>query len=325
MVKNYFWQWDTGQKIPVTEKKVNYVHFANTKSTEALVLAVVDGEVDVPNILLQQPYAITAFGYVQEDGKGETLTAAVYRVIPRPKPEDYVYVETETEGSHYSSLEQRIENLEDELAQIVALDLQQTLAQMQSAIDDLQYVEIDITSVSNNVGTVELGTRVTSVTISWAMNKDPVSQTVNGEAVEASARSKALSGLSITGTTAIKVTATDERGATDEGSTTITFLNGVYYGALAYGADIDSAAVLSLTRKLQSSKTLTFTVSADGERPVYALPTRYGTPTFKIGGFEYEWEKVSSFQFTNASGYTEIYDVWMHGQDVTGSITVNAT
>ena len=46
---------------------------------------------------------------------------------------------------------------------------------------------------------------------------------------------------------------------------------------------------------------------------------------FTIGGFEYEWVKLGTIEFTNASGYMESYDVWQHPQDVTGSMTVTVS
>lgn len=197
------------------------------------------------------------------------------------------------------------------------------VTELEEDVADLQYKAIDVLSIANNVGTVELGTVVDAVTVSWSLNKDPVSQTVEGEAVAADARSVTLEGLGLTKDKSFTVTVTDEREATDDAVTSVRFLNGVYFGTLLEGATLDSAAILTLAKKLQSGKAVNFTVSSD--RPVYALPTRYGTPTFKIGGFEYEWEKVATFDFTNNSGYTESYDVWMHSQDVSGSVTVNVT
>ena len=209
----------------------------------------------------------------------------------------------------------------------VANNLNTRASAIEQDIADLKYVEIEITSISNDVGTVEMGTTVETVTVSWKLNKEPASQKVNGEEVDTALRSKTLTGLKITTGTAFSVTVTDERGATDLGKTNVKFLNGVYYGALRYGGAVDNDAVLGLlTRKLQSNNTLDFTVTpGEGKRPAYACPTRYGTPTFKIGGFAYDWEKVTTFDFTNASGYTESYDVWMHGQDVTDTITVSVS
>jgi hypothetical protein len=172
-----------------------------------------------------------------------------------------------------------------------------------------------------------MGSTVKSVTISWAINKEPVSQTVNGKTVDASARSTVVTG-SFTQDTTFALSVTDEKDATDSASTKITFLNGVYYGVLDTGTDISdpSAVILSLTRKLQSSKAISFTVTAgDSESIVYALPTRYGTPSFTVGGFEGGFSKVGAVDFTNASGYTESYDVWVSDNVGLGSTTVKVS
>ena len=194
---------------------------------------------------------------------------------------------------------------------------------IQAIQEELSYEEIAITKFTNTAsGTYELGRTIDSLTISWELNKAPTSQTLKGESLGVNVRSKTYSSVSTAQT--YTLTVTDERGATATKDTSVSFVNGVYYGALDYGASIDSAVILGLTRKLQSGRSVSFSAGG-GKRPTYALPTRYGTPTFKIGGFDYEWEKVKTFDFTNASGYTESYDVWMHSQNVTDSVTVNVT
>ena len=196
-------------------------------------------------------------------------------------------------------------------------DMVLTAPEIKKIMDDiaeLKYVPIDITSVSNNVGTKELGSSVDSVTVSWAVNKEPKSQTVHGESVDASARSKTIPGPFSTNQS-FAVAVTDEKGKTDTASTSISFPNGVYYGVLEDGAEVDSAAILSLTRKLQGSKGLTFTATAGAtQRFAYAIPTRYGTPTFKDveTGFKADFTKLPDpIAFTNDSKYTENYDVWL--------------
>lgn len=203
---------------------------------------------------------------------------------------------------------------------------------------DIAYLElgpIEITGVSNNKSKMEQGSKVTEVTVSWTLNRDPVSQKLhyykNADTklemeVDAAVRSVTLTDLNLKKVTRFAVEAVDERGGVASYPTYIRFYNGIYYGVLPYGGAIDSGAILGMTRVLQNERTVNFTVSPGaGERPAYALPSGSGTPTFKIGSFEYEWEKVATFEFTNASGYAEEYDVWMHGQNVTGSITVNVT
>jgi len=201
-------------------------------------------------------------------------------------------------------------------------------AQLQEEIEeiraDMAYTAIDITRITNNVGTVELGTKVNEVTISWTLNKDPASQTLDGKAVESSARAKTLTGLDLTGTKTFTLKVADERDATDSASTTVSFLRGVFYGALNADAAIDSAAIRSLGRSLQSGITGTFQMTAgEGQKFTFAAPVSYGEPTaFNVGGFDYTWAKVATFAFENSSGHTESYNVWMNDEVVAGTRTV---
>ena len=201
----------------------------------------------------------------------------------------------------------------------------ETIAEIKRDIADLKYIPIDITQITGGM-TVEMGSVVNNVTIGWALNKEPTSQTLGGESVDVSERSKALTGLAISANTTFPLAVTDERGATDSASASISFLNGVYYGVLEQGAEVNSAAILTLTRKLQGAKGITFTANAGAtQQIVYALPTRYGTPGFNVGGFDGGFAKAMTFDFTNASGYTESYDVWLSENVGLGSTTVKVS
>ena len=218
------------------------------------------------------------------------------------------------EASHLNHMEAGIKENSD------------SVSKLSEEIADLKYVPIDITKMSNDVGTVEMGTVVNTVNISWTLNKEPESQELDGTAVEASARSKTLEDLSISTNTTFNLEVTDERDEKDTASTSISFVNGVYYGVCQSDDECTSEAILSLNRKLQSLKGITFTVSAeDGQHIVFALPSRYGTPNFNVGGFDGGFSKVTTFNFTNASGYTESYDVWLSDNSGLGDTTVKVS
>ena len=191
---------------------------------------------------------------------------------------------------------------------------------------DLAYVPIDITGITCLQAKVhEMGTTIQEVSISWALNKIPVKQTMNSELLEEDDRQQTYSNLSITQNKTYTLVVTDERENTDSASVSITFLNGVYYGALDVSESYEdfSDMILQLTRKLQSSKALTFTADAGAtERLAFAIPSRYGTPTFTVGGFEGGFSKLLTEEFTNASGYTEDYDLWVSDNLGLGSTTV---
>ena len=111
-----FYQWDTNQKITSDQFKVgDEIHFFNIKQPNALVVLAYELDnkivVDVPNILLQKSYPIIAYRvYVDNDGKA-TIEEHQFEVNQRPKPEDYVY--TETEILNYSNLNDRLTTLEN--------------------------------------------------------------------------------------------------------------------------------------------------------------------------------------------------------------------
>lgn len=200
---------------------------------------------------------------------------------------------------------------------------------LQGQMADLLYEAIAITAFSVSPSTVELGSAVDSVMLNWALNKDPVAQTMGGVAMSTSQRSTTMEydGDSVlSANTTFTLVATDERGATATKFATLSFLNGVYYGVMEDDTTLDSAAVLTLTKKLQSSRALSFTVTAGAtQRIAFAIPTRYGTPNFNVGGFDGGFHLASTIDLTNASGYTESYDVWLSENTGLGSTTVKVT
>lgn len=211
-------------------------------------------------------------------------------------------------------------------AQGPALDaLSERTASLERQMADLVYEAINITSFSHNAGTKEMGATVTSVNLTWATNKTPTTLTLDGETLDVALTSKALSGLSITKDNVKTWTlkATDERGAVSTKTTSISFQNGIYYGAAAVPDTINSAFVMALANKLlHGTKNRTVPIAGgDGLYAWYAYPKRLGTSLFNIGGFDYEYE-VETVSFTNSFGYTENYYVYRSGQYAPASLSV---
>lgn len=194
---------------------------------------------------------------------------------------------------------------------------------VKDALDDLLYTAIQITSFSNNVNTVEMGSTVNTVTLNWNYNKVPKALTLDGSNLDVTLKTKTIENAAIKQNKTFTLKATDDRNAVSQKSTNILFLNGVYYGAAVAPDAIDSAFVLTLTKTLQGGKGKTFTVNAEsGESIFYIIPSRYGTPAFKVGGFDGGFTKTATIQFTNSSGYTESYDVWKSDNTGLGNTTV---
>lgn len=190
--------------------------------------------------------------------------------------------------------------------------------------EEFNYKPITINSFTNDKNTLEMGIKVTEVTLNWTLSKNPKTMMIDSESITpVSTRTKTYSGQNITTNKTYTLKVTDEKDATVTKTTSISFVNGVYWGAKEAPESYDSAFVLGLTKGLQGSKGKTFTVdAAAGQNIFYALPTRYGACTFNVGGFDGGFTKVATIEFTNASGYKESYDIYKSVNAGLGSTTV---
>lgn len=95
-------QWDLNQKIPCQFPEV---HFASIGSSDALIVSADGGNASIPNILLQEPKDIMVW-FMRDDAVADS---GKIRIIPRAKPADYVY--TETEVITFESLVAKVEDV----------------------------------------------------------------------------------------------------------------------------------------------------------------------------------------------------------------------
>ena len=95
--RKYLTQWDKGQVLIVDEYPQNtQVHFSNKKCETAYVLETDENlEVEIPDILLQDPLPITIWIYKIDGTQHYAESKQEYQVIKRVRPESYVYTDTE--------------------------------------------------------------------------------------------------------------------------------------------------------------------------------------------------------------------------------------
>ena len=200
---------------------------------------------------------------------------------------------------------------------------EQRLTTLETQMAELLYTAISISSFAHNAGTKEMGAIVTELTLSWTTNKKPTALTLDGASLNAELTSKKLSELLITKDKTWTLKATDERGAEASKTTTLSFQNGIYYGAKAVPQTVDSAFIMGLGKKeLSGTKNRSVSVTGgDGLYFWYAYPKRLGKSLFNIGGFDYEYELIT-VEFTNSLGYTEDYYVYRSGQYAPASLSV---
>lgn len=184
-------------------------------------------------------------------------------------------------------------------------------------VDDLVYVKIAYTSASTTHATNEIGATVTDFNVAWALNKTPKTQKIkfgaeSEEIIEVDVRNKVYTGKNVKGNMNIVLTATDERNATASRTLSVSFQPKVYWGVAVKKAEYADEDLLGLSgNALANGKTRTFTVNAgDDQYILYAIPSSFGVPTFKVNGFEGGFVKANTFEHTNASGYSQNYDVW---------------
>lgn len=196
-------------------------------------------------------------------------------------------------------------------------------------IDDLAYTAIAFVSASATNATNEIGSTVTETAVTWSFNKEPKAQTIKfgpevAEVLDKSIRSKTYSEKTITSNTSIVITATDERDTQASRTLNITFQPRAYWGVAQDKEFYDSIDILTLSEStLTNTRTRTINVNAgEGEHIIYAIPSSFGTPTFKINGFEGGFVKVGTINFTNASGYSQNYDVYKSVNPNLGSTQV---
>lgn len=116
-VLKHLYQWDINQTITISGLDVSestVFHFCNRASEVALVVtpSVVDNmfRVDIPNVLLQQKYAIIAYLYETDNNGSRTMRAIQIPLFPRPVPSDYEYIDN-VEYPSYAVLNSRINSL----------------------------------------------------------------------------------------------------------------------------------------------------------------------------------------------------------------------
>ena len=199
-------------------------------------------------------------------------------------------------------------------------------------IDDLAYVKIAFTAGSVTHATNEIGSTITEFSVTWTLNKTPKSQKIKfgsepEEILTPDARSKNYSGKNVSSNMTIVITATDERDASVSRTLTINFQPKVYWGVAAGKEAYTDEDLLGLSgNALASGKARTFTVNARADQYIlYAIPSRFGVPTFKVNGFEGGFVKANTFEHTNASGYSQNYDVWKSVNQNLGNTQVVVT
>ena len=199
-------------------------------------------------------------------------------------------------------------------------NIDERLSEIEEELEKINPFKVESFSVNPSVA--ELGSKVSSVVLSWGLNKEPAKVSIDGTAVSAAKNGSHTVSEEISGTRKFVISAETENGKTATDDVYINFYNGIYYGA----APETIQGTEGLTKVLSNSRKRTFTVTAnEGEHIFYILPARLGEPVFKVGGFEGGFNLYKTIDFTNNYGYSESYRVYVSTEDGLGNTTVEVS
>ena len=131
---------------------------------------------------------------------------------------------------------------------------------------------------------------------------------------------------SVGSTKAFTLNATDGVSPT-KSTITYYFYNSRYWGISTTSTGWSEAQIEGLaSNELSNSKAKSFSVTAGvNDYVMYAYPSRLGTATFTVGGFEGGFEAPATLSMTNASGLTENHYVYRSTNKNLGTVTVVTT
>ena len=197
----------------------------------------------------------------------------------------------------------------------------------QQAFDELLYTAPSIVSFTSvpSVREYEIGSVIIApIVFNWSLNKTVVNQVISDIGNIPVGTFTAKYNNSIASNKTFTLTVSDNKNKTATRSITFSFMYPKYYGAVVEPDIYDNDFILNLSGyKLASSKNGTFNVNAGTNEYIYfCIPTKWGTPTFNVGGFDGGFFKVAEINFTNKSGHTEPYSIWRSDNLSLGSQSV---
>ena len=276
---------------------------------------------------------------LQEDGSKEILHTPPFVIeIAEPigtfeEPEeniakaDYAIVGKSVVGSDkttYININSRYQMTVWETGDVITAaklnNIENALLEHAKMLDELLYKAITITSFNISKSIAELGEIVANLKLTWSYSKDPVLQKLDNNILENNIREYIIDSDIVTNRT-FRLEVNDGK-TTVSRNAAINFYNGRYHG-VSNSENYDSDFILTLNKTLTNSRNCNFTVDCGiGQYIFFAIPTRFGTPAFSVGGFEGGFSLVNTLYYTNSFGYTESYDIYRSDYSGLGNTTV---
>lgn len=255
-------------------------------------------------------------GSYEDIGVGDEEAKVDYAIVGKSRVAKEVSVYAEIDESYQMT----VWKTGDLITAAKLNNIEQALLDHTKKLDELLYKAITINTFSISKSTAELGERLIGLILNWSYNKIPTYQKLDNVLIDNELRKYTVE-KEISSNTSFKLEVSDGK-TTVSKTATINFYNGRYYG-VSDSEIYDSDFILSLNKTLTNSRACNFTVNCGpGQYIFFAIPTRFGTPTFTVGGFTGGFIKAQTLDFENKFGYVESYDIWKSENSNLGNITV---
>lgn len=185
-----------------------------------------------------------------------------------------------------------------------------TVTNVEEALDLLLYVSPSISSFSNSVGTVEIGSTVTGVVLTWSYNKTMTTATLtDAGSISAALLTYSFSGLSLTSNKTYTLTAGDGTNTTSS-STSVYFRHKRYWGTNSSTSILD-ADIIAMSKEFSTTRVKSvWSQNGNGEYIYYCYPASWGAAEFWVNGLLNTSWTLTTRAFVNSSGYSESFRIY---------------
>ena len=158
-----------------------------------------------------------------------------------------------------------------------------------------------------------------NVVLSWNVQGNIESLTINGEPVSGSSKTYA----NVHEATSFTLNAVDAKGNIARRTISVDFVNHIFWGVSASANQTEGTVKALDNTELSNVRARTITVSANNEYIYYAYPKRLGTSEFRVNGFTGGFENPAVVSIDNHAGYDEDYYVYRSANKLNSTFDVH--
>jgi hypothetical protein len=198
---------------------------------------------------------------------------------------------------------------------------QETIDGILQQLEDLSYKIISIDSFSASTSVAEMGSTVRGLVLNWTLSKTPISQELDGVDLADNDLRTYTETTDITTDKTYTLKVADSKNTVTK-QVKISFQNKKYVG-VSNSTTYDDTFITSLSGSFTTSRQGNFTVDCGADENIFfCIPSRFGVPSFSVGGFSGGFVLEATIEFTNPSGFAEEYNIYKSENKNLGSTTV---